>query len=786
MLQHCALVTLFIVKLVYTDSKNETVSNVDKKEHHVYWPNAVVPFYIDPDHFDHEQSLSIMTSLSLFAFKTCLKFTPVLVRPSGSQHVMLFQNPNGIRKCIFNTEGHSTEEPHRIILGYNCLKSPQIEMTVMRALGFPFEHNRASRDIYIDVQFENIDPDAMELFAKDSKLPIELRPLHYDVNSVMHFGDREFSKNGHRTIIFKDHKVRQDRKGLSDLDLRKIEIVYGSECQKRDRQEKIDLCQNYPGVARRKRQVDLSLNGPSLRVNRDITAPPDDYVLRDVLHNLTQLAIQEDVKEVLDKVQKLSILTLNNVRKKKRCNETVSYTTSDSTDVLGILDLVTNYAKSIERHAEENPIDFCEESKSIDKYKTKCDINTTPLRNAKPTRIGEVRYSTQHRPTHRYSTIKIHGDESIYDTKIYRTSNNTDIIDAAVRKKRSIDNDMRLDDPVKQQNDTAMEEKSEELTETLLETTAMDENTKTSTPKMNVDVSKDSHGRRRFQDFSVYKRKPNDEAQMDEESDLSMEVKQEERTKVTKKKNAITTKKTLSNVRSDKHKPVRPGKSFKPTTVKLSKGNKEFYAERRWPNNVVRYVIKNLPQYDLDDVRRRLGEVNNILKSKTCVRIKEITEAEAKANKDYLVLDDSPNYVTGRVGGKQNFGVVELFKGGQHRQHAAMVVMSMLGFYFEPSRHDRDKYIRVHNRHIRPDKLHYFEKLRPEATLPLPYDYSSATQPAWQYWRQLGRSGISTVATYKDQDPDGTIMKSMGHNPNLLSDSDIVKINSVYGIECFK
>ncbi|CAH2065173.1 unnamed protein product, partial [Iphiclides podalirius] len=137
---------------------HEIDTNVVKTEHYVIWPNAVIPFYIDPEHFDHEQALSIMTALSLFAFKTCLKFNPVLVRPTGSQHVLTFENPSGVRKCVFNTEGHSPEGPHRITLGYGCMRSPQIEMMLMRALGFPFEHNRASRDLYIDVQFENIDP----------------------------------------------------------------------------------------------------------------------------------------------------------------------------------------------------------------------------------------------------------------------------------------------------------------------------------------------------------------------------------------------------------------------------------------------------------------------------------------------------------------------------------------------------------------------------------------------------------------------------------------------------
>ncbi|KAJ0184240.1 hypothetical protein K1T71_000663 [Dendrolimus kikuchii] len=132
-----------------------------------------------------------------------------------------------------------------------------------------------------------------------------------------------------------------------------------------------------------------------------------------------------------------------------------------------------------------------------------------------------------------------------------------------------------------------------------------------------------------------------------------------------------------------------------------------------------------------------------------------------------------------------NFGCLELFKGGQHRQHAAMMVMAMLGFYFEVARHDRDRHIRVHMRHVRPDKLHHFEKIRSEATLPLPYDYKSATHPAWQFWRKIGRTGISTVATFKQQDPDGSLMRSLGQNEEILSEIDIVKINSVYGTDCF-
>ena len=222
-----------------------------------------------------------------------------------------------------------------------------------------------------------------------------------------------------------------------------------------------------------------------------------------------------------------------------------------------------------------------------------------------------------------------------------------------------------------------------------------------------------------------------------------------------------------------------------PKTLKLTLRNREFYDERKWPDGLVRYVIKP-GDFDIEDVRSRLAEAISILKRKTCVTFEELQDEDSESYEDVLVLDNSPDYVTGRVGGRQPFGVYELLKGGQHRQHAAMMLMAMLGFYFEVSRHDRDKYIRVHMRHVRPDKLHHFEKIRSDATFPLPYDYKSATHPAWQFWRQIGKTGISTVATFKDRDPDGSVMKSLGQNEQLFSESDIIKINTVYGVECFR
>ncbi|XP_059050267.1 uncharacterized protein LOC131845245 [Achroia grisella] len=849
----------------------------------VFWPNGTIPFYINPKHFDYEQSLAIMTTLSAFAFKTCLKFMPALVAPEGAQHVLVFENPTGIRKCVLESDGHSMDEPHKIILGYECLRSPQIDMILMRALGFPFEHNRASRDLYVDVLLENIEPAAVQLFMKDMKLPLEWRHLPYDVNSVMHFGEREYSKNGHRTIMFKDHNVKQDRVSLTSLDIRKIDIVYGPECRRRDRQEKIELCQNYPGVARKKRAVE---ENRSLRVNPNIT-PPSDTVngskkdteksadesnITIVDETLKDLGIEEELQNIVDQIYKMSSLALDNA-KHKYCNNSKSITNSSklrmgtdsenaNPDILGIVEIVANYAKNMVKHAVSNLTLFCQEYDSIESYlRARCnwhEPNRCP-KTYKSTKSGPVRHSTQHRPIYFQSTKHdSRGLQKPYHNFRSGNENNETNTDNVRRKRNIKENDKRiaqLEDRrhsrraverqylrfnlaelsykvyifvnihhlnrVKSKRTTKKERDSSALSLEEEEHTMNQyrkgkknrhQKDKSNTEDYQYDKSKnlkdndptdsnihryiiqerkrkESETKHKYIEHNRKPKKIRHENSREDNRHKERKRKRQKRIEEYRENNDQNPQLKLIDVHaveSPEVKTERNRAQFIPKTVRISKKNREFYDDRKWPDGIVRYIIKDDPAYDIADMRRRLEEVNSILKKKTCVKLDEITEEEAERYTDYLHLDTSPDYVTGRVGDRQVFGCLELFRGGQHRQHAAMMVMAMLGFYFEVARHDRDKYIRVHMRHVRPDKMHHFEKIREDATFPLPYDYASATHPAWQFWRKIGKTGISTVATYKEQDSDGSVMKSLGQNENLLSELDLIKINTVYGIQCFR
>lgn len=200
--------------------------------------------------------------------------------------------------------------------------------------------------------------------------------------------------------------------GLTDIDLRKIEIVYGPECLKRDRQEKIELCQSFPGVARKKREI--SFETQSLRVNPEITAPPRTETAKTLHENLKDLGIENQVQEIIDSAYKVSSLALKNARE-KYCNGTKSSLRTDvfkslnkSSDILGIVEVIADYAKSVVDHALTNLTAFCEDSESFETYlRMNCQSDDGIGRcrqTYRSTKSGLVRHSTQHRPTYYQST----------------------------------------------------------------------------------------------------------------------------------------------------------------------------------------------------------------------------------------------------------------------------------------------------------------------------------------------------------------------------------------------
>ena len=65
------------------------------------------------------------------------------------------------------------------------------------------EHQRPDRDEHVNIHWENILEKHKMDFVKSSPQEYEENHVGYDPNSLMHYGEDAFTKNGAKTITFK-------------------------------------------------------------------------------------------------------------------------------------------------------------------------------------------------------------------------------------------------------------------------------------------------------------------------------------------------------------------------------------------------------------------------------------------------------------------------------------------------------------------------------------------------------------------------------------------------------
>ncbi len=81
-----------------------------------------------------------------------------------------------------------------------CLYAGIVIHELLHAIGFHHEQNRPDRDNFIKVNYENISPDMAYNFDKMIS-GVTTQGFPYDYNSIMHYEDTAFSKNGQKTMV---------------------------------------------------------------------------------------------------------------------------------------------------------------------------------------------------------------------------------------------------------------------------------------------------------------------------------------------------------------------------------------------------------------------------------------------------------------------------------------------------------------------------------------------------------------------------------------------------------
>lgn len=186
------------------------------------WPGGVVPYlFFENQHTETEKNI-ILKAMEEYHQWTCLRFVP---RTNQRDYVGFIKGDG----CYSYTGKLGNKQV--VSLGLGCAYTGFVIHELMHAIGFFHEQSRADRDEYVLINEENIKEGQGAKFDKYSLQQISHLGACYDYCSIMHYGEKDYSKNGKATIVSRFNgrctlRRASVKKGFSDTDIRKINTLY--------------------------------------------------------------------------------------------------------------------------------------------------------------------------------------------------------------------------------------------------------------------------------------------------------------------------------------------------------------------------------------------------------------------------------------------------------------------------------------------------------------------------------------------------------------------------------
>ncbi|KAL1501328.1 hypothetical protein ABEB36_006670 [Hypothenemus hampei] len=187
------------------------------------WPNGEIPYEIS-GYFDIDALNQIKRAMNIYHKYTCLKFRKR--KSSDGDYISITSSNTGCWSSVGRIGGKQEVN----LQTPSCTTKVGTPMhELMHAAGFLHEQNRAERDDFVTIAWQNIKRGHEGNFDKADAEKVNGYGVAYDYRSVMHYSNKAFSVNGKPTIIPKDpskgEKMGQ-REGFSKGDLTKINEMY--------------------------------------------------------------------------------------------------------------------------------------------------------------------------------------------------------------------------------------------------------------------------------------------------------------------------------------------------------------------------------------------------------------------------------------------------------------------------------------------------------------------------------------------------------------------------------
>ncbi|KAJ6646167.1 Zinc metalloproteinase nas-7 [Pseudolycoriella hygida] len=193
-----------------------------------HWPDRTIPYEINGTYNEDEMGW-LMKGINSYNERTCIR-----IIPKTEEHENWIVIGNDKPGC-FAYLGFRNQGPQVVNLGHGCLWNEATPVhELLHACGIDHEHNRADRDEYVKILWENIQEDQKHNFKKVDPNLYSDYGIEYNYDSVMHYWDTAFSKDpslkSFETLKPYDGPFG-DAIGWADSDIEKLHRMY--ECTSR-------------------------------------------------------------------------------------------------------------------------------------------------------------------------------------------------------------------------------------------------------------------------------------------------------------------------------------------------------------------------------------------------------------------------------------------------------------------------------------------------------------------------------------------------------------------------
>ncbi|KAL3078481.1 hypothetical protein niasHS_005302 [Heterodera schachtii] len=164
---------------------------------------------------------SVRAAVQEIQSKSCLSFQEASSKPAGNH--LYYVKINNPQFCGLSYVGRiSPANP--IYLSFQCGNAVGIAIhETMHALGLQHEQLRVDRDLFININWANINPQNYDTFARSELVKYTSYGVRYDYGSIMHYASNIASKSaGLKTMTAK----MGQRRGLSATDVEELRRMY--------------------------------------------------------------------------------------------------------------------------------------------------------------------------------------------------------------------------------------------------------------------------------------------------------------------------------------------------------------------------------------------------------------------------------------------------------------------------------------------------------------------------------------------------------------------------------